>query len=549
LALPDRWGVVPDAETIARNRASGNWSGRTIIHDLREIVAETPDAVLWVEGDNQMTAAEALEKGTAFATHLHKLGLREGDVVSFQLPNWLEAVVVDVACVLLGLVINPVVPIYRDAELAMIMNDCQAKALIIPAEFRGVKHVEMVAGLRSRLPDLKHVIVARGEPGENMLRFEDMLSPTGHDVAWPEQRPEAVKLVLYTSGTTGRAKGVLHSHETLARSLHNCFTHWGLRPQDWGIMPSPVTHVTGFSNGIEMPIVKRTRTVFMERWNAEEAVRLIDRYGVKSTVGATPFLAELLGAAQATGSRLPSLTIFACGGAAVPPALIRRANLYFANSCAFRVYGSTESPVVTLGFRGPGTDDVSADTDGQIVGYDVRFVDEAGEDVLAGEEGEILVKGASLYLGYADARDRASATDPQGFFRTGDIGMLVHGDGILVTGRKKDLIIRGGENLSAKEIEDALHQHAAITETAVVSMPHERLGEGVCAYIVPKGAERPDVKAVAAFLETQGLARQKYPERIEYVEELPRTTSGKIKKDALRKMIAETIKAAATDPG
>ena len=127
--------------------------------------------------------------------------------------------------------------------------------------------------------------------------------------------------------------------------------------------------------------------------------------------------------------------------------------------------------------------------------------------------------------------------------------MLVHGDGILVTGRKKDLIIRGGENLSAKEIEDALHQHAAITETAVVSMPHERLGEGVCAYIVPKGAERPDVKAVAAFLETQGLARQKYPERIEYVEELPRTTSGKIKKDALRKMIAETIKAAATDPG
>ncbi len=542
MALPDRWGVVPDAETIARRRACGDWSGRTIIHDLKDIVAETPDAVLWIEGDDRMTAAEALKKGTAFATHLHKLGLREGDVVSFQLPNWLESVVVDVACVLLGLVINPVVPIYRDAELAMIMNDCEAKALIIPAAFRGVDHVGMIAGLRSRLPHLQHVIVARGEPGAGMLRFEDMLAPTGEDVPWPEQRPEAVKLVLYTSGTTGRAKGVLHSHETLARALHNAFRHWGLRQQDWGIMPSPVTHVTGFSNGIEMPIVTRTRTVFMERWNAEEAVRLIDSHGVRSTVGATPFLAELLAAAQKSGSRLPSLTIFACGGAAVPPALVRRANAYFANSCAFRVYGSTESPVVTLGFRGPGTDDLCADTDGQIVGYDVRFVDEAGQDVAEGEEGEIIVKGPSLYLGYADPRDRASATDQQGFFRTGDIGRLVHGEGILVTGRKKDLIIRGGENLSAKEIEDALHQHASVLETAVVSMPHERLGEGVCAYIIAAKGRRPDVTEIASFLEAKGLARQKFPERLEYVEELPRTTSGKVKKDILRRMIAETVR-------
>lgn len=541
MALPDRWGVVPDAETIACNRASGVWTGRTIIHDLKDIVAETPDAVLWVEGAHQMTAGEALAKGTAFATQLHKLGLREGDVVSFQLPNWLESVVVDVACVSLGLVINPVVPIYRDAELAMIMNDCKAKALIIPAEFRSVKHVEMIAGLWPKLPNLEHVIVARGSPSEGMHRFEDMLVPTGEDVPWPEQRPEAVKLVLYTSGTTGRAKGVLHSHETLARSLHNCFTHWGLRPQDWGIMPSPVTHVTGFSSGIEMPIVKRTRTVFMERWNAEQAVRLIDKYGVKSTVGATPFLAELVAAAQKIGSRLPSLNVFACGGAAVPPGLIRRANEYFANSCAFRVYGSTESPVVTLGFRGPGTDDVSADTDGQIVGYDVRFVDDAGNDVPTGEEGEIIVKGPSLYLGYADPRDRETVTDPRGFFRTGDIGKLVHGDGILVTGRKKDLIIRGGENLSAKEIEDALHQHPAFGEVSVVSMPHERLGEGVCAYIVPVSDERPDLQEIAAFLKTMGLARQKYPERIEYIEELPRTTSGKIKKDVLRRMIVEAV--------
>ncbi|MBP0438303.1 AMP-binding protein [Tianweitania sediminis] len=541
MAVPNRWGVLPDAETIARNRSSGVWNGRTIVQDLREIVAKTPNQVLWVEGAHELTAQQALDQGEAFASHLHALGLREGDVVSFQLPNWTESVVVDVACVLLGLVINPVVPIYRDAELAMILNDCQAKALIIPAEFRSVQHAEMIERLWPKLPHLKHVIVARGDPSTTMHRFEDMMTPTGDPVPWPEQKPEAVKLIMYTSGTTGRPKGVLHSHETMARSLYNCFTHWSLKPGDWCLMPSPVTHVTGFGNGIEMPLVMGTRTVFMERWNADEAVALIDRYGVRYTVGATPFLAELVTAAQKAGSQCRSLSTFACGGAAVPPALIRRANTTFSQACAFRVYGSTESPVVTLGFRGPDTAEVSADTDGEIVGYEVRFVDEAGDDVPEGAEGEILVRGPSLYLGYADPRDRETASDPKGFFRTGDIGKRVNENGILVTGRKKDLIIRGGENLSAKEIEDALHQHEAIREAAVVSMPHVRLGETVCAYIIPASDARPTTKDLAVFLEDKGMARQKYPERVEYVDDLPRTTSGKVRKDRLRAMIAELV--------
>ena len=542
MARDDRWNIAPSPQGVARHRASGAWRNRTLADDARDAAASRPDEVLWVEGDNRLTAGAAYEQARNLAANLHRMGLREGDVVSFQLPNWTETVVLDIACVLLGLVVNPIVPIYRDAELQLILADCGAKALFVPEEFRSVRHAEMVERMRSRLPELRHVVVVRGEPTAQASRYEDLLAPADLDaVPWPRQKPEAIKMIMYTSGTTGRPKGVLHTHETMARAMEACFNHWGLETGDWTLMPSPVTHVTGFSYGIEWPLVVGTRTVFMERWNAAGAVSLIDSYGVAVTVGATPFLAELVDAAEKAGSSLPSLKVFGCGGAAVPPALIRRANASFANSCAFRIYGATEAPVVTLGYLGRAAADEAADTDGEIVGYDVRVVDDAGRDVAPGEDGELLVRGPSLFLGYLDPADREGSLDADGYFRTGDIGRIVNGNGILVTGRKKDLIIRGGENLSAKEIEDALHRHELIREAAVVAMPHARLGETVCAYLIATGAERPDVAALAGFLDAAGLARQKYPERVEYVDDFPRTASGKVRKDLLRKRIAEAL--------
>ena len=539
MARDERWNVSHGKDDVARFRASGAWRNRTIADDARDMAASDPDVVLWVEGDNRLTAGEAFAQARNLAANLHRMGLREGDVVSFQLPNWTETVVLDIACVLLGLVVNPVVPIYRDAELQMILADCGAKILFVPEEFRGVRFAEMVEKLRPRLPGLNHVVVVRGAQRAGAMRFEELLEPADLDaVPWPVQRPEAIKMIMYTSGTTGRPKGVLHTHETLARAMQACFDHWELRQGDWTLMPSPVTHVTGFSYGIEWPLVVGTRTVFMDRWNAAEAVDLIDDFGVAVTVGATPFLAELVEAADKAGSRLPSLNVFGCGGAAVPPGLIRRANSAFANSCAFRIYGATEAPVVTLGYLGATGADAAADTDGEIVGYEVRVVDDEGNDVPAGGDGEIIVRGPSLFLGYLDPADRQGALDADGYFRTGDVGRIVNGNGILVTGRKKDLIIRGGENLSAKEIEDALHRHEAVREAAVVSMPHARLGETVCAYVIPAGPARPDVRDMAAFLDGAGLARQKYPERIEYVDDFPRTASGKVRKDMLRKRIA-----------
>jgi non-ribosomal peptide synthetase component E (peptide arylation enzyme) len=279
----------------------------------------------------------------------------------------------------------------------------------------------------------------------------------------------------------------------------------------------------------------------MEVWKAAEAVALIDRFGITSTVAATPFLQELCDAAEAAGSKLPTFRRFACGGAAIPSELVYTANKRLAHPCAYRVYGSSEVPLATPGILPENSLVEAAETDGAALDYELRLVDDDGNEVPKGTDGEILVRGPAMFLGYADpAQTRESLTE-DGFFRTGDIGRITPSGALVITGRKKDLIIRGGENISAKEIEDVLHLHAGIKEAAVVSMPHPRLGEGICAYLIPAGEERPEMGALSIFVSEAGLAKQKCPERIEWVESLPRTASGKIRKDQLRAMIKALI--------
>ncbi|AVO45130.1 AMP-binding protein [Phreatobacter cathodiphilus] len=543
---PSGWSSRLDAALVGRHRSTGAWRNRTIADDARERAAATPDTVCLQLGEATLTFAEALVRAERLAAGLWELGLRPGDVLSFALPNWLEALSVDLAAALIGLVVNPIVPIYRDAEFGLILRHCRAKAIIIPATFRGFDYAAMVERLRPHLPYLRHVVVAKAPaalPGT--IAFE-ALAESGGPVPWPRQVPEAIKMVMYTSGTTGMPKGVLHTHETMAHSMASCVDHWRLAEGDVVLMPSPVTHVTGFAWGLEQPFQHGLTSVLMERWNAEEAVGLIDRHAVAVTVGATPFLQELVDAADRAGSRLPSLKVFACGGAAVPPDLVARANALFARGRATRVYGSTEAPMITLGFVSPDSASLAAQTDGQIIDYEVRIVDERERDVAPGAEGEILARGPAMFVGYADPAETAAAFTADGFFRMGDIGLVGTDNSILITGRKKDLIIRGGENISAKEIEDALHRHPAVREAVAVSMPHARLGETVCAYVVPKDGHAPDLAELVRHLEAAGLAKQKFPEHLELVDDLPRTASGKVKKDMLRRMIADRIAATST---
>lgn len=402
----------------------------------------------------------------------------------------------------------------------------------------------MLASLRAELPDLEYVVTVRAEgQHDDMLCYEDLVENVQVDLdTLPMVDPNSVKAILYTSGTTGTPKAVMHSHNTLARVIQNSLDYWQMDERDVMLMPSPVTHITGYGSGMVLPFVTSVKSALMPRWDADAAVAFINEVGATASVGATPFLVELVAAAKRHNTGLPTMRLFACGGAAVPPQVIDEACEGLDNCRAFRVYGSTETPIITLGFVGDGQQKLASETDGVIYAYEVKILDDHGVAVPNGEDGEIAARGAGMMLGYADPEQNAQAHDSEGFFLTGDIGHITSDNAILITDRKKDIIIRGGENISAKEVEDVLHDHPDIREVAIVAMPHERLGEGVCAYIVPVSKESVlDIAEVARFANAALLAKQKIPQHVAIVSDLPRTASGKVRKDVLRRQIREII--------
>lgn len=532
-------------------KAAGLWPGRTIADDARRLVAERPDHVILVDDERRITAADALAQAKRLVAWLQSQGLATGTSIAYQLPNWHEAAVINLAAALGGYVVVPLVPIYRDREVGFILDDASCRVVFVPETFRRHDYLGMLDRLRPSLPGLKHVVTVRGAAGGSGPRFEDILAQDlpCHPVAVD---PDSCKLILYTSGTTGRAKGVMHSHNTLMSDLDATIAFWNIRGEDSTFMPSPVTHITGYLYALELPFITGSPAVLLDVWNRDRALDLLAGHRCTLAFGATPFLTELLDAIEHGGRTVPSLRLWPCGGTSVSPDLVQRGRRLLENCAVCRIYGATEAPTVTLGVRREteaqveATVHVAAHTDGVIVNNEVRIVDPAtGKPVADGEEGEICVRGPELFLGYTRTEDN-KAFDTDGFFKTGDLGRIDPGNSVTVTGRLKDLIIRGGENISPKEIEDALLGHPAVAETAVVSMPHQRLGEGVCAFIVLReGHEAVGIQQLSPHLQAQGLAKQKIPERIEIVGDLPKTASGKVRKDLLREQAAKAVDAEA----
>ncbi|MCZ6592967.1 MAG: AMP-binding protein [Alphaproteobacteria bacterium] len=534
------WQTRLSDALIAENTQSGIWRNKTLADLLDEQLARDPDRVLIIQGDSQMSARDINIQARALASALQQRGLVAGDVISCQLPNWPEAVVVDMAAAMLGLVTNPIIPIYRDVEVAYILKDAGTKVFFIPTEFRNFDYVAMVERHRGELPDLAHVATVRGTaPG--CIAFDELL---GDGVVFerPAVDPNAVKLIMYTSGTTGRPKGVLHSHNTIDTENQAFSKFLGLDQDDVILMPSPLTHITGYLYGIQLPIVLGAPAVLMEMWNAKVAADLIDSHGVTFTIAATVFLQELTEFARINDRPLPSLRYFPCGGAPVPPEIIFNAHKSFARCVCARCYGSTEAPTVTLGVNSREQERLGAATEGLVVGHEIKLVDEKGVPVPVGVEGEIITRGPELCLGYADPAHN-EAFDDEGYFHTGDLAVMTADDCLVITGRSKDLIIRGGENISPRGVEDALHEHPAVYEAAVVAMPHPRMGETGCAYIVLAEGATLTFKDMISALDNTGMAKQKYPERLEIINAFPRTAAGKIRKNVLREMIAEKIAA------
>ncbi|MDW5596540.1 AMP-binding protein [Conexibacter stalactiti] len=523
-----------------RYTAEGLWEGRLLDALVREGAAAWPTRVALVDGERRVTYGELARLVEQAAGALHALGVQRGDVVSFQLPNWLEAAVVHHATLRLGAVSNAIVPIYRAREVRFIARQSRAKVLVVPGVFRGFDHAAMAAALRDELDTLEHVVVVRGEAPAGTVTYADSLGASGRGGAVAAAPPIAhapsdPALLLYTSGTEADPKGVLHTHETALYESRSIARLYALDARDRVLMPSPVTHVTGLVYGLQLPFLLGTRVVLQDVWDAERALQLIERERCSVVIGATPFLHGLAGSPSLPRRDLSSLRVFGCGGADVPPELIRSASRTLGIR-ASRLYGSTECPAVT-GSAIDAPEHCHADTDGRpIGGGEARVVDEQGRPVGAGVRGLLQVRGPELCLGYLDPALNAAAFDRDGWFRTGDVAVIDDEGCVRIAGRAKDVIVRGGENISAKEVEDLLFEHPAVREVAVVGYPDAVLGERACAVVVADG--ELTLPELVAFLRAREVANQKLPERLELVAELPKTSSGKVQKFRLREALA-----------
>ncbi len=536
---PSGWKTRLTPELIDRFGKGGVWENLTVAHRLDELATKRPNQPLVIESGGTYSVAKVHADARRLAGSLIRCGLKRGQVVSFQLPNWYEAILVELACAYGGFVCNPIVTIYRDAEVDFIIKDSGSAVFFVPEHFRNFSYRDMVQRLRPNWGGT-NVVTVRGIPSD-AGSFEQLMRPDPAMLGLLPD-PNHVKLIMYTSGTTSRAKGVLHTHNTIAMEIAN-FSRWmKLDGRDVVLMPSPLGHITGYLYGIQLPVTLGIAVVLMEAWDVAAAVDLIERHGVTFTIGATPFLQELSNFCLKSGKRLPSLRYFPTGGAPVPPEVVLGADRAFERCITFRLYGSTEAPTVTLGVTDSQLQDLRANTEGYVVGHETKLVDANERTVQLGEEGEILTRGPEMFVGYALAEQNDGSFDSEGYFRTGDLAVESPSRCLTITGRKKDIIIRGGENLSPKEIEDVLYTHPAVKEAAVVAMPHARLGETCCAFVTLKPGARFDFEAMLGILNDSGLAKQKFPERLEIVENLPYTAAGKIRKNMLREEIARKIR-------
>ena len=528
------------SDDLARQwRAAGYWRQETLADIAAAQTQAAPDRTLLIEGNTRWTRAEVYDLALRLAGFLKRRGAEPGDVVAFQLPNWSESAVIALAARLLGLVINPIPPIYRETELAYMLRATGAKYLFIPGEFRQCDYPAMIARLRGGQPALGDVVVVRGAAGDN-LSWQEAVA--GAPLATlPRIDPAAVFMVMFTSGTTGRAKGVLQTHYAFGYKARQMIAAWGVGEEDVIFMPSPVTHITGAIWAFDIPWLSGAPAVLLDVWNAADGIAAIREHRCTISGGATPFLQQLLAASASDRAALRSLKTFFCGGTAVAPALIREVSRAFPACLFFRAYGSTEMMTVTLGIASRAEADLGAETDGIVKPpMRVRLVDAQGGEIAAdGVEGEILATGPEQFAGYLDVRDNDAAFDDAGYFRMGDLGCWREGRYLVITGRKKDIIIRSGENIGPREVEDVLLAHPAIADIAIVAMPSMATGEKACAFVILHPGRALDLAEMRRFLDAVGLAKQKYPEHMEVVDDFPRVPSGKVRKDLLRERARE----------
>ncbi len=531
-------GVVLPPGRIAAMRASGDWTDRLVLDYLRDARRRDPHGRAITDHNSEtgrattLTWTELDDASRRVAHGLLARGIEPGDVVSFQLPNWWQFVALHLACVRIGAISNPLMPIFREHELRFMLDFAGSKLCIAPASFRGFDHRAMIRALQSELPALREVFFV-GSDGDDAFEAT-FLEADGDDSAFEGLGPDAndVTQILYTSGTTGQPKGVMHTANTLFAPLRPYAARLGLGADDVGYMASPLAHQTGFMYGMLLPIMLGAPITLQDVWSPAEGARIIQDYGCSFTLASTPFLADLADLPGIADFDLSSFRYFVSAGAPIPRSLVERATERL--GChVLSGWGMTETGCSTCCAPGDVAEKISTTDGSALDGTAVRVLDSEGRLRPPGEEGLLQVQANSLFVGYMK-RPEAYAVDDEGWFDTGDYARMDADGFIRITGRARDIIIRGGENVPVVEVEDLLYRHPAIHECAIVAMPDERLGERACAFVGLKPGTMLDFGAMVAWLREQGLATTYLPEKLVLKDSLPRTPSGKIQKFLLR---------------
>lgn len=527
----------------AAYRQQGLWGDASLADYWQQTARAMPDKIAVVDNHGASYTYSALDHAAScLANWMLAKGIESGDRIAFQLPGWCEFTVIYLACLKIGAVSVPLLPSWREAELVWVLNKCQAKMFFAPTLFKQTRPVDLILPLQNQLPQLQQIVgVDKLAPATSSLSLSQIIADNIPLTTAITTHGDELAAVLFTSGTEGLPKGVMLTHNNILASERAYCARLNLTWLDVFMMPAPLGHATGFLHGVTAPFLIGARSVLLDIFTPDACLALLEQQRCTCMLGATPFVYDLLNLLEKQPADLSALRFFLCGGTTIPKKVARECQQRSIKLLS--VYGSTESSphaVVNLDnslSRFMHTDGYAA------AGVEIKVVDDARKTLPPGCEGEEASRGPNVFMGYFDEPElTARALDEEGWYYSGDLCRMDEAGYIKITGRKKDIIVRGGENISSREVEDILLQHPKIHDACVVAMSDERLGERSCAYVVLKAPHHSlSLEEMAAFFSRKRVAKYKYPEHIVVIEKLPRTASDKIQKFLLRKDIIRRL--------
>lgn len=527
----------------AAYRQQGLWGDASLADYWQQTARAMPDKIAVVDNHGASYTYSALDHAAScLANWMLAKGIESGDRIAFQLPGWCEFTVIYLACLKIGAVSVPLLPSWREAELVWVLNKCQAKMFFAPTLFKQTRPVDLILPLQNQLPQLQQIVgVDKLAPATSSLSLSQIIADNTPLTTAITTHGDELAAVLFTSGTEGLPKGVMLTHNNILASERAYCAWLNLTWQDVFMMPAPLGHATGFLHGVTAPFLIGARSVLLDIFTPDACLALLEQQRCTCMLGATPFVYDLLNVLEKQPADLSALRSFLCGGTTIPKKVARECQQLGIKLLS--VYGSTESsPHAVVNLDDPLSRFMH--TDGYAAaGVEIKVVDDARKTLPPGCEGEEASRGPNVFMGYFDEPElTARALDEEGWYYSGDLCRMDEAGYIKITGRKKDIIVRGGENISSREVEDILLQHPKIHDACVVAMPDERLGERSCAYVVLKAPHHSlSLEEVVAFFSRKRVAKYKYPEHIVVIEKLPRTASGKIQKFLLRKDIMRRL--------